>query len=82
MTKPRSRTHSDKFLLTLHPTGQFCKKIRGELYCFGTDKQRALHRYLEQASYLQGGVPPQPCFHCVGACSVMDLLAGRATMTS
>ena len=51
-SKPKRKTRSDKFPLTLHPTGQFCKKIRGKLYYFGTDKQRALELYIEQAAYL------------------------------
>jgi len=57
MIKPKSKkkTRSDKFPLTLHPTGQFCKKIRGKLYYFGTDKKEALRRYLEQAAYLHSG---------------------------
>jgi len=54
-SKPKRKTRSDKFPLTLHPTGQFCKKIRGKLYYFGTDKQRALELYLEQAAYLHTG---------------------------
>ena len=33
------KTRSDKFPLTLHQTGQFCKKIKGTLYYFGADKQ-------------------------------------------
>ena len=45
----KRKTRSDKFPLTLHKTGQFCKKIRGKLYYFGTDKQKAVQRYLEQA---------------------------------
>lgn len=51
----KRKTRSDKFPLTLHPTGQFCKKIRGKLYYFGTDKKLALQRYLEQAAYLYSG---------------------------
>ena len=47
----KRKTHSDKFPLTLHPTGQYCKKIKGKLYYFGVDKQQALQRYLEQATY-------------------------------
>ena len=41
MTKPTSerRTRSDKFPLTLHQTGQFCKKIKGKMYYFGTERQ-------------------------------------------
>ena len=54
MAKPNSKrkTRSDKFPLTLHPTGQFCKKIKGKLYYFGKDKKQAQERYLEQAAYL------------------------------
>ena len=47
--------HSDKFPLTLHRTGQYCKKIRGHMYYFGKDKQKALQAYLEQATYLHTG---------------------------
>ncbi len=57
MAKPDSKrkTRSDKYPLTLHPTGQFCKKIKGKLYQFGTDKKTALERYFEQAAYLHTG---------------------------
>ena len=51
----KRKKRSDKFPLTLHPTGQYCKKVRGKLYYFGTDKQQALQRYLEQAAYLHTG---------------------------
>jgi hypothetical protein len=51
----KRKTRSDKFPLTLHPTGQFCKKIKGKLYYFGTKKQEALHRYLEDAVFLHSG---------------------------
>lgn len=64
MTKPQHKrdTRSDKFPLTLHPTGQYCKKIRGRLYYFGNDRRKALARYLEQATYLHAGRPqPTPC---------------------
>jgi len=59
MTKPTSerRTRSDKFPLTLHKTGQFCKKIKGKMYYFGTDRRQALERYLEQAACLHAGRP-------------------------
>jgi hypothetical protein len=59
MTKPTSerRTRSDKFPLTLHKTGQFCKKIKGKMYYFGTDRRQAIERYLEQAACLHAGRP-------------------------
>ena len=56
----KRKTHSDKFPLTLHKTRQFCKKIRGKLYYFGTDKDEALMRYLEQAAYLHSGKGSKP----------------------
>jgi len=58
--KSKRKTRSDKFPLTLHQTGQFCKKIKGKIYYFGTDKKLALDRYLEQATCLHAGKPPEP----------------------
>jgi len=58
--KRSRKTRPDKFPLTLHPTGQFCKKIKGKLYYFGTNKQKALQRYLEQASLLHSGKADKP----------------------
>lgn len=45
------------FPLTLHPTGQWCKRIRGKLYYFGTDKHAAHDRYLQEAANLHAGRP-------------------------
>lgn len=50
----KRKTRSDKFPLTLHPTGQYCKKITGKMYYFGSDKKETLQRYLNQATYLHG----------------------------
>lgn len=52
--KRTRKTRSDKFPLTPHPTGQYCKKIKGKIYYFGTNKKQALQRYLDQATYLHG----------------------------
>ena len=52
----KRKTRFDKYPLTLHPTGQFCKKIRGKLYYFGTNKKEAFRRYIDEAAYLQTGV--------------------------
>lgn len=51
----QKKKRSDKFPLTLHPTGQYCKKIRGKLYYFGCDKQQAFQRYIEHAANLRAG---------------------------
>jgi integrase len=56
----KRKTRSDKFPLTLHPTGQYCKKIKGKLYYFGSDKKKALQRYLDQAGDLHAGRAPKP----------------------
>jgi len=50
-SKSKRKTHSDKFPFTLHSTGQYCKKIKGKVYVFGSNKQKALECYLEQAAY-------------------------------
>ena len=50
----KRKTRSDKFPLTFHPTGQYCKKIKRKMYYFGSDKKQALEKYLDQATYLHG----------------------------
>ena len=55
MKRSKRKTRSDKFPLTLHPTGEYCKKIKGKIRYFGTNKKQALERYLGQATYLHGG---------------------------
>ena len=52
MKSSKRKTRLDKFPLTLHPTGKYCKKIKGKIRYFGTDKKQALERYLAQATYL------------------------------
>ena len=39
MANPKA---SDKFLIWLHPTGQWCKKHRGQFHDFGTERDAAL----------------------------------------
>jgi integrase len=62
MAQPNSRrkTRSDKFPLTLHKTGQYCKKIRGKFYYFGSDRNEAMQRYFAQATYLHTGKREDP----------------------
>lgn len=55
MATRKRKKRSDKFPLTRHSTGQYCKKIHGKIYYFGTDKKEALQRYLDHAVYLHGG---------------------------
>jgi integrase len=50
----KRKTRSDKCQLTFHPTGQYCKKIKGKIYYFGSDRKEALQRYLDKATYLHG----------------------------
>ena len=54
MKSSKRKRRSDKFPLTPHPSGQYCKKIKGRMRYFGTDKKQALERYLGQATYLHG----------------------------
>ena len=65
-------TKSRKLPLTLHVTGQWCKRIREKLYYFGSKKQAAYERYLREAADLHAsnprGVSVDP-----GAVTVKDL---------
>ena len=54
MKTSKRKTRSDKFPLTLHPTMQYCKKIKGKIYYFGSNKTEALQKYLDQATHLHG----------------------------
>jgi YHS domain-containing protein len=60
MKNQKRKTRSDKFPLTRHPTGQYCKKIRGKIYYFGSSKKEALQKYLDQATYLHGNQKDMP----------------------
>ncbi len=51
-------SRSAKFPLTLHKTGQYCKKIRGKTYYFGKDKQEALRLYYQRATELHAAERP------------------------
>jgi hypothetical protein len=44
MKSSKRKTRSDKFPLTLHKTGQYCKKIKGRMYYFGADKKQAIEK--------------------------------------
>ena len=54
------RKANGKFPLWLHPTGQWCKKIRGQHRYFGTDPDEALKRYIADKADLEAGRTPRP----------------------
>lgn len=54
MKSSNRKTRSDKFPLTLHPSGQYCQKIKGHIYYFGSDRKQALENYLDQEIFLHG----------------------------
>jgi integrase len=49
-------TTPDKFPLFLHATGQWAKKIKGKLWYFGKDKQKAFEKYHLERLHLEAGV--------------------------
>jgi len=55
MVTLKRKLRSDKFPLTLHPTGLYCKKIKGKIYYFGSNRTEALQKYLNKATILHGG---------------------------
>lgn len=60
------------FPLSLHPTGQWCKKIKGRLYYFGKDADSALTKYLEDRDDLQAGRTPRSKLK--GGLTVVDMV--------
>ena len=61
-TKPKPNKPYPTFPLTVHPNGQWCKKIRGKVHFFGVwaDPRGALEEYTRQASDLHAGRAPDP----------------------
>lgn len=59
-TKPKPSKPYPAFPLTPHPNGQWCKKIRGKVYFFGTwtDPKAAMEQYTREAADLHAGRKP------------------------
>jgi len=46
---------TQKFPLWLHPTGQWCKKVKGEFHYFGKDQEVAYERWMERKDDILAG---------------------------
>ena len=57
--KSGKKTKSNDFPLFLHRSGQWAKKVRQKLHYFGTDKQKAIERWLSEKDYLLAGKKPR-----------------------
>jgi hypothetical protein len=71
----RTRTPA-KFPLGKHPSGQFCKRIKGKLIYFGkvSDPQAALNKYLAEKDYWQAGKSPPAKYTTVA--DILDAYLG------
>jgi integrase len=57
-TKPKRKRKSNSYGLYLHPTGQWCIKIKGESKYFGTNEQNAIVEYCQYLDQQRNGVQP------------------------
>ena len=48
MKSTTRKTRSDKFPVTLHPSGRYCDKIKGHIYYFGSERKQALEILIRQ----------------------------------
>jgi integrase len=55
-----TRKQKGKNPLWLHPSGQWCKKHKGQFYYFGTDADAAAKRFREEWDAILEGRPPKP----------------------
>src|SRR5262245_42790900 len=54
-TPKQTQKDQAKLTLTLHPTGQYCKKHRGKTYYFGSDRKEALERFSKEWADIVAG---------------------------
>ncbi|HEX3152968.1 MAG TPA: tyrosine-type recombinase/integrase [Gemmataceae bacterium] len=54
-----TRKPGSKFPLWLHPSGQWCKKHKGQFYYFGTEPEAAERRYREEWDDIKDGKSPR-----------------------
>lgn len=47
------------FPLTPHASGNWCKKIRGKIWYFGRDSEKALRQYLAEVDDIRAGLDPR-----------------------
>lgn len=64
--------------LTAHATGQWCKKIKGRIYYFGTDPEAALQKYLDTRDAIQAGRQPEN--YNPEGCTLRDAVNSFLTM--
>jgi hypothetical protein len=52
------KTRSDKFPLTFHPSGHYCKKIKRHIYYFGSDRKQDIRSTLTGQYFYMGIITP------------------------
>ncbi len=59
-TETMAKKRANDCPLYQHGNGQWCKRIKGKLHYFGTDKDKALEKWADERDYLLAGrVPPK-----------------------
>lgn len=71
-SKPK-KPHPD-FPLTLHSSGQWCKKVLGKIHYFGRDPDAALKRWLDEKDDLLAGRLPRSRTADAGTARLRDLV--------
>lgn len=78
-----TRKRTERFPLWLHPSGQWCKKHRGQFFYFGLDKEEAHNRYLKEWPDIKEGRTPRKTDSIdVGTLANLFLAAKRSLVDS